>query len=97
MTATAFGNPAVSQSTCNGAPNGYVANNTDCDDTNDDLNPNTVWFLDADGDNYYIGTGMTQCVPLPARATATRDCWTAVIATTKIQPSTLALRRCVTT
>ena len=56
-----FGNPAVSQSTCNGAPTGYVANNTDCDDTNDDLNPNTVWYLDADNDNYYTGAGVTQC------------------------------------
>jgi hypothetical protein len=56
-----FGNPAMSQSTCNGAPNGYVANNTDCDDTNDDLNPNTVWYLDADNDNYYTGAGITQC------------------------------------
>jgi hypothetical protein len=30
-----FGNPAMSQSTCDGPPNGYVANNTDCDDAND--------------------------------------------------------------
>ena len=34
-----FGNPAVSQSTCNGAPSGYVLNNTDCDDLNAAINP----------------------------------------------------------
>ena len=56
-----FGNPAMSLSSCDGAPMGYVAISGDCDDTNDDLNPNTVWYLDADNDNYYTGTGITQC------------------------------------
>jgi regulation of enolase protein 1 (concanavalin A-like superfamily) len=56
-----FGDPMDSQSTCDGPPTGYVANDDDCDDTNDALNPNTVWFLDADNDNYYTGTGITQC------------------------------------
>jgi hypothetical protein len=56
-----FGNPAMSQSTCDGPPVGYVSNNTDCDDTNNALNPNTVWYLDADGDGYYTGSGLTQC------------------------------------
>ncbi|HRD82742.1 MAG TPA: putative metal-binding motif-containing protein, partial [Saprospiraceae bacterium] len=56
-----FGNPAVSQSTCDGPPTGYVSNNLDCNDSNNALNPNTVWYLDADGDGYYTGTGVTQC------------------------------------
>ncbi len=56
-----YGNPAVSQTTCNGVPTGYVANNTDCDDNNPALNPNTVWYLDADNDGYYTGAGITQC------------------------------------
>jgi regulation of enolase protein 1 (concanavalin A-like superfamily) len=25
------------------------------------LNPNTIWYLDADNDGYYTGSGMTQC------------------------------------
>ena len=55
-----FGNPAVSQMACS-APAGYVADNTDCDDTNSAINPNTVWYKDADNDLYSDGTTLTQC------------------------------------
>jgi hypothetical protein len=34
------------------APNGYVDNFTDCDDTNAIINPATVWYIDADSDGY---------------------------------------------
>jgi PKD-like domain/Putative metal-binding motif/Secretion system C-terminal sorting domain/SprB repeat len=37
--ADTYGNPAVSQSTCNGAPMGYVTDATDCDDNNAAVNP----------------------------------------------------------
>ena len=56
-----FGDPGTSQAACS-QPSGYVVNHQDCDDTNADLNPNTVWYLDADDDGYYVGTGQTQCV-----------------------------------
>ncbi|HRF42376.1 MAG TPA: choice-of-anchor Q domain-containing protein, partial [Saprospiraceae bacterium] len=55
-----FGNPAVSVVSCN-QPTGYVSNNLDCNDSNAAINPNTLWYLDADNDGYYTGTGVTQC------------------------------------
>jgi hypothetical protein len=39
---------------------GVPANN-DCNDNNIEINPNTAWFLDADNDGYYTGTGVIQC------------------------------------
>jgi len=39
-----FGNPAITQASCSGAPTGYVANNTDCNDGNASINPNPIVF-----------------------------------------------------
>jgi hypothetical protein len=61
----------------------------DCDDTNDDLNPNTIWYLDADNDNYYTGSGITQCTS-PGAGYRYTGCWaaaTATTATTAINPA----------
>ena len=55
-----FGNPAQSVAACS-QPSGYVLNNTDCDDTNPNINPNTVWYEDKDGDGYSSGNTLTQC------------------------------------
>jgi len=46
-----YGNPRVSiRSTYK--PSGYVTNNSDCNDRDRSLNPNTLWYSDNDGDGY---------------------------------------------
>lgn len=37
-----YGNPLVSVSTCDGAPAGYVTDNTDCNDANPNVNPGVL-------------------------------------------------------
>ncbi|MFM2196005.1 MAG: hypothetical protein RL092_1605, partial [Bacteroidota bacterium] len=54
-----FGNPSSSVQACS-APSGYVSNNSDCNDSSALINPNTVWYLDVDGDGYYVSTS-TSC------------------------------------
>ncbi len=44
-----FGDPSMDTLLCN-APAGYVVNNTDCNDANALINPNTVWYQDLDND-----------------------------------------------
>ncbi len=56
-----FGNLAVSQASCTGAPAGFVSNDTDCNDTD-----NTVWqsgtfYADADQDGYTSGATEIVC------------------------------------
>ena len=34
---------------------------SDCNDADFAVNPATVWYLDADNDNYYTGNSVTQC------------------------------------
>lgn len=46
-----YGNSAVSIVACT-APAGYVADSTDCDDSDPDIYAPSIWFLDADGDLY---------------------------------------------
>ncbi|MCF8274802.1 MAG: fibronectin type III domain-containing protein, partial [Flavobacteriaceae bacterium] len=75
-----FGNPNVSQEAVN-QPIGYVANNSDCDDSNATINPNTVWYIgvDADSDGFFGSTtSVTQCLSPGAgyalAAQTTDDC-----------------------
>ncbi|TRO67540.1 MopE-related protein, partial [Christiangramia sabulilitoris] len=42
-------------------PPGYVTNNTDCDDTDENEFPGQTWYLDADGDGYSDGTSVVTC------------------------------------
>jgi hypothetical protein len=44
-----FGDPTQDTLLCN-APVGFVANNTDCNDADSLVNPNTVWYQDSDND-----------------------------------------------
>jgi len=46
-------------------PIGYVENSLDCNDNNSAINPNTTWYLDADGDGYYVGTTVACASPGP--------------------------------
>jgi hypothetical protein len=46
-----YGDAIIDTLTCS-APQGYVTDNTDCDDTNADVNPMSIWFSDTDGDGF---------------------------------------------
>jgi hypothetical protein len=72
--ADGFGNPAQDTLVCN-APAGYVANNTDCNDNDAAINPNTVWYQDLDNDQ--VGnTAVTQisCTQPSGYVLANGDC-----------------------
>ncbi|WP_166919756.1 DUF6443 domain-containing protein [Flavobacterium poyangense] len=47
-------------------PTGYVSNDTDCDDTNVFINPNTLWYRDVDGDGFGAGTTTIKSCLKPA-------------------------------
>ncbi len=40
---------------------GFVRNGDDCDDAEDAINPDTVWYEDLDGDDFGSMTSVTQC------------------------------------
>ncbi|MFM1771028.1 MAG: hypothetical protein RLZZ71_170, partial [Bacteroidota bacterium] len=57
-----YGDAGSSVQACS-APTGYVTNNTDCNDASASINPTTVWYLDADGDGYYVSTSVSCTSP----------------------------------
>jgi hypothetical protein len=46
-----FGDAANTLLSCT-LPAGFSTNNTDCDDSNAQINPNTIWFIDGDQDGF---------------------------------------------
>lgn len=69
-----YGDAATSQSAC-AAPAGYVLDNTDCDDTNDEEFPGAVWYADVDndglGDN---GSSQVSCTQPTGYVSDNTDC-----------------------
>ena len=69
-----FGNPNISVMAC-AAPSGYVTDDSDCDDTNAAIHPNTVWYEDTDGDGYGNATSsITACDPGAGYSLDDTDC-----------------------
>jgi len=56
-----FGNSAVTAAACTGAPVGYVANSTDCNDADNTKHATFSFFVDADGDGFGSTTASMQC------------------------------------
>jgi alpha-tubulin suppressor-like RCC1 family protein len=55
-----YGDPNDSVEACS-PPEGYVQNAEDCDDNDTFINPNVIWFKDADGDGFTDGTFQFSC------------------------------------
>lgn len=69
-----FGNPAVTQSACS-APAGYVSDNTDCDDTNEEEFPGAVWYADTDNDGFGDnGSSQVSCTQPSGYVSDNTDC-----------------------
>ena len=69
-----YGNPAVSQTGCV-APNGYILDNTDCDDTDAEEFPGAVWYADTDGDGFGdAGASQTSCTRPANHVSNDTDC-----------------------
>ena len=57
------------------APEGFVSNNTDCDDANPTITPNVTWYIDADGDGHGTTAATQQACSQPAGYSANNnDC-----------------------
>ena len=56
-------------------PEGYVLDNTDCDDTDAAINPESIWYADVDGDGYGdLNVPIQQCVQPTGYVSDNTDC-----------------------
>jgi hypothetical protein len=56
-----YGNPGLASVSCMGAPTGYVANNTDCNDNDNTKHQTYPFYIDGDGDSYGTGNSVNVC------------------------------------
>ena len=69
-----FGDAANTLLSCT-LPAGYSTNNTDCDDSNAQINPNTIWFIDGDQDGFgNPNNTVTSCLTPPGAVLNGDDC-----------------------
>lgn len=69
-----FGDPAVSTTDCI-AHNGYVLDNTDCDDTDAEEFPGAIWYADVDGDGLGdAGSSTVSCTRPTNHVSNNTDC-----------------------
>jgi hypothetical protein len=69
-----FGDPAVSQTACT-TPAGYVLDNTDCNDSNEEEFPGAVWYADTDGDGLGdAGSSQVACLQPANHVSNDTDC-----------------------
>ena len=71
--ADTYGDPDTSTTACQ-QPTGYVDDDQDCDDTDADLNPDTVWYADDDGDGLGGDTSTTGCEQPSGHVARSTDC-----------------------
>jgi hypothetical protein len=71
-----FGDPETSFESCE-PPSGYTDDNTDCDDADADINPDTSWYPDDDLDGFgdsSDGAGINSCEPPKDHIRNGEDC-----------------------
>jgi hypothetical protein len=74
MDGDGFGDAANTLLSCT-LPAGYSTNNTDCDDSNAQINPNTIWFLDGDQDGFgNPNNSIISCLTPPGAVLNGDDC-----------------------